>query len=486
MTEYYVDGKKGNDAADGSEGRPFKTLRRAAAAARPSDAVHVRPAVYRESLVIRQPGAWIGEPGAILDGGYSHESALKGGDSWRNAVYRPPKDDETAVIRCQSDAVLIDGLTVRNSGDAGIAARAVKNLIIRNCHVSHTYGTAILVNGGSGWAEDVLIEGNTCTFASMMKFDPTRTGGGPQSVSGMIKVGRARRVKILRNRLVGGHGEGINTGKDIFDFEVGWNLIANSAHKMSYSNHAVDGWIHDNVLICTGDPAYLYLDGEAPAALACVDEKTRGTFTSSRNLRWERNLVVNCGIPLQVKPDVADTALTFDRNTFVYGSLTRKGPIVEGGHVVVRGNIFAVQKGAPTPSGTPDVVGGNLWTTQPPAGWRGDGDVVAEPRFVKPEMPWGTHDPFGLAADVAFNAAGFAPAMDGPAAKNGKALFGALEPVGVVEPPPPPDDEEPVVDWAALAGMARATLEQVSVASLANEAAREELEALLVELEKQV
>ena len=475
MATYYVDGVNGDDGGPGTTERPFKTLRRASTAVRPSDAVQVRPAVYRETLIIRQPGAWIGEPGAILDGGYSHESALKSGDSWRNAVYRPPKDDETTVIRCQSDAVLIDGLDIRNSGDAGISAGAVKGLMIRNCHISHTYDSAIRINGGSGWAEDIVIEGNVCVAASVKKFDPGR-GGVAQGVSGIIKVGRARRVKIVRNRAVGGHGEGINTGKDIFGFEVGWNFVANSAHKMSYSNHAQDGWIHDNVFVCTGDPAYLYHDGEAPAALACVDEETRGTFTPSNNIRWERNLVVDCGIPLQVKPKKADAALAFERNTFVWGPLTRRGPVVENGRVTVRGNLFAVAKGGPMPSGKPAVVGANLWSVQPPAGWRGEGDVVADPQLVRPEMPQGTHDPFGLVADVALDAAGFAPAGDGPAANNGKAVFGALEPA------PPEDDTEPdgpppAPDSAVILAELQEVRARLSDAALVVWNAREAVEA---------
>ena len=54
--------QNGSDAADGSEKRPWRTLAKAAAEARPGDTVFIRPGIYHQSLVPENPG----RPGAPI------------------------------------------------------------------------------------------------------------------------------------------------------------------------------------------------------------------------------------------------------------------------------------------------------------------------------------------------------------------------------------------------------------------------------------
>ncbi|MBN1672067.1 MAG: hypothetical protein JXR37_13595 [Kiritimatiellae bacterium] len=71
----FVDAAKGRDSNDGSAAAPFATPQRGVDAAMPGDTVHVRPGVYRGTVVFLrsgEPGRPIvleGEKGAILDGG---------------------------------------------------------------------------------------------------------------------------------------------------------------------------------------------------------------------------------------------------------------------------------------------------------------------------------------------------------------------------------------------------------------------------------
>ena len=58
---WFVDGSRGNDAADGSELRPWKTVARAARALRPGDTLYLRAGIYREAVTLAVAGA-VGRP----------------------------------------------------------------------------------------------------------------------------------------------------------------------------------------------------------------------------------------------------------------------------------------------------------------------------------------------------------------------------------------------------------------------------------------
>jgi hypothetical protein len=408
------------------------------------DEVVFNPGIHRGRLVCEVDGVtWRGEPGAILDGGYSHEWAKQSGESWRNLVYQQPTEEMETIISVKANGVTISGLTIRNSGDAGIAAGSVNGLTIRNCRIEHTYDSAIRINGGTTKATDILIEGNTCIAASVKKFDPTRTGGGPQSVSGVIKVGDAQGVQVLHNRVIGGHGEGINIGKDTSEFEVSFNFVAHTAHKRYYANHSRDGVFHHNIAVGTGHPAYLYTDNEDPAAFALVDERTRGSYPMSADIEWSNNLAVNCGIPFQLEPDDPDALFIVENNTFVWGPLTRKGLIIKAGKVKFTGNIIAAERGKPLTSGEVNPSGGNLWTVTPSAAWRDAGDVLDDAGFIGPQLPRVDYDPFGLVDAVTFDATGYAT----------EGVFGAdIAPRPPVDPPPvvDPPQEPPMTRYWRL------------------------------------
>jgi len=445
------------------DGGDFKTIGAAIAAAKPGDTVRVSAGVYREAGRITTANlTLIGEPGAIIDGGYNHEWAKTSGTSWRDLKYKAPPAGSRDMIIVAADGVTVEGLRIQNAPASGVAAGAVSGLTVRNCEFDHLYGTGILVNGTTGTARNILIDGNYVNAASVRIFDDSREFFDPQGVTGSIKVGNAEGVTIRGNTVINGFGEGINQGKNLKIFTVEGNTVIDCNHKHYYCNSAVDGVIRDNVALFTGHPAHLWVRGRSPAGFAINDETNRKPY--SANLTWEGNVAINMGVPLQIIPyGSSDGRMTVRNNTFVWGPLTRDGAQVKGGTVTVEGNIFAVTSGGSMPTGAVKP-GPNLWTVKPPKGWSHAGDVIADPQFVNPTLPGGPHDAYGIIDNVTatldLNGYGLQPTS--PALRDGVVVFGAT--AELVDPPVDPEPEPPALDAAAIreqAAVIRMALDEI-------------------------
>ncbi len=445
MTEYVV-------------GKDHTTITEALAAARPGDTVRVLPGVYNETVKVTTDNLTIiGESGAILDGGYSHEWAKKvtkkkPGTDWSNLEYKAPPAGSKDMVVVAADGVTIDGLRIQNAPASGVAAGAVKGLTVRNCSFDHIYGTGIKINGTTGTATDILIEGNYVNAASVRIFDKSRVYSDPQGVSGSAKVGNAKGVVIRGNRVTNGFGEGINMDKNLRDFVTEGNVVIDCNHKHYYCNSAVDGEIIDNVALCTGHPAHLWTRGRSPAGFAVNDETERKPF--SDNLTWRRNLAINMGVPFQIIPR-GDGRMTLEGNTYVWGALTRQAEIKKAARVSASGNIFYITPDGPMPTVANTAkldAGANLWTRQPPAKWRHADNVIADPLFVNPVLPGGPHDAYGLVDNVTagLDLSGFDLRPDSPALRDGAVVFGAFGVAGPVEPEPPDDPDPEPQDWIAI------------------------------------
>lgn len=121
----HVDGAAGDDAGDGSETRPFRTLARAVAAVRPGTTVLVAPGIYRESVNLSKGGRKnapirfqaSARGKVVLDGtdiisGFIFSRAENGADIWIKPGYK------TRDVPF-GDRRLIDILTSR--GPTGVA-----------------------------------------------------------------------------------------------------------------------------------------------------------------------------------------------------------------------------------------------------------------------------------------------------------------------------------------------------------------------------
>ena len=387
-------------------GGDFATIAAALKAVKPGDVVDILPGVYKDALKVTTPNttwrAAIYDNRPVLDGSYSHEWAKKSGTSWRDLVYRSPAGGASGnVVIVAADGVTIDGLIIRNSGGAGISAGAVDGLTVRNCTIEFCYDTCIVVNGAAGGdATNIVIEDNICRWSSVKKFDPDRkSGGSPQAVSGNIKV-TGRDIIVRGNVVSNGHGEGINIGKDAFNVKVIGNVVYDTAHLAIYVNRGADVDVENNVVFFTGDPAYIWTDGDAPCGMGLRDEGTKkGNWITSRNVRFVNNTIVNAGYSFLLNPEKPTPGLVVSGNTFVAGPLTRKGiNLLNAAGSVFADNVIAAPDGllvVGTPSGAE--CRRNRWSSEPPAPWRGPGDEYGRLGLKAPGvMPTAEHEPFGL------------------------------------------------------------------------------------------
>ena len=101
MAEYIV--RQGGQG----EGGTLPTLSAAAAVAKRGDVVIVEPGIYREIL---KPGAgttWLGQPGAVIDGG------------WKGNNLATTEDNATGVLARYVD-IRISGFEIRNVPGQGV------------------------------------------------------------------------------------------------------------------------------------------------------------------------------------------------------------------------------------------------------------------------------------------------------------------------------------------------------------------------------
>ncbi|MCZ2113885.1 MAG: DUF1565 domain-containing protein, partial [Anaerolineae bacterium] len=145
MATYYVDGKSGNDSANGSSGAPWKTLGKAAKGVKPGDEVRIRTATYYEELTIGTANtSWRADTGhtPVLDGRW-HEGLMSNGKMPAPGPNHLPIGGQySSMIQIKGNGVLIDGLTIQNSAAGGIGMGSVNDVVVRNCRIDFTYGTA--------------------------------------------------------------------------------------------------------------------------------------------------------------------------------------------------------------------------------------------------------------------------------------------------------------------------------------------------------
>jgi hypothetical protein len=138
----------GDDSADGSSGRPWLTLQRAAQNVRPGDLVIARPGRYAgfvlgwdspQNGTLSNPITFQGEPGAIIE---SRNARTPDGINLEGASY-----------------IVIEGWSIVNGGTitrAGIRSVTNVGVIIRNNQIDNTGRWGIL----TGFSDNVLIENN--------------------------------------------------------------------------------------------------------------------------------------------------------------------------------------------------------------------------------------------------------------------------------------------------------------------------------------
>jgi PKD repeat protein len=405
MAIYYVDGNSGNNSTGGgSSEKPWKTLEKARSTVKPGDEVRIRTATYKEALNLTVANVtWKADAGhkPIIDGGY-HDGLFDSKGNLPhppNGNYLPSGNGNSSLINISTSGIVIDGLIIRNSAGTGVGfASGADNCIVRNCTIDFHYTSCVKINPGATHCNNIIIENNVCTRASVRFFDPLRVMWGPEGVSGVMLIVRGRDCVVRNNICAYGYGEGINIDKGSYRTIIEGNVVHTCRHVHLYIMRSIDSVVRNNLvyhLFTTG----FAKEGSAPSAIVIGDEKTSGSHPYSSGGQIYNNIVVNMGTLFWVRNNTTayNTQLSncyIGYNTFIGGDRTQVGIRLIGNqqgrphqNSLFENNIVT---GAPTISVANGDVSGiafrnNLWEKAPNSAMRGPGDRIGEVNLVNPK-----------------------------------------------------------------------------------------------------
>ena len=400
MATYFVDGNAGNDSGDGSTTRPWRTIGKAEAQVQPGDEVRLRSGTYREVVTLRQRNTtWKADTGhnPVIDGRYNDSLFRPDGSlPHPDSSFLPPSSTASLVV-IREEGIVLEGVTVKNSAGAGISVSA-GNVTIRRCRIDFNYDSPIRVNPGAKLIDNVVVENNICTRASVKYFDRERTGTSPHNVSGVIKMGRTRDGIIRNNICAYGFGEGINIGKGSYRTLVEGNIVHSCNHVHIYVNRSVDTIVRNNMVYHSYHPDSLGENGRPPTGIVIGDENTKtDSWPGSAGGQVYNNIVVGMGMGFGVR-NGKNYNTQLDKcyvgyNTFIGGRLSEVGIQVAGNQYnrphrdsLVENNIICNVPRMVQVTG--DVSGitfrNNLWSQQPEQSVRGPGDRIGDPVLANP------------------------------------------------------------------------------------------------------
>lgn len=491
------------------EGRDFAAINPALAAAQPGDTVVVRGGVYHEALVLSTPGvSVIAVPGEMVtidgryspalfgDGNYamsngrtvgagqlpslSADNARRGGWVYSGKL---SVNGYSSLVRLAADGTSVTGLTLRNSAGRFIVIEG-DDCLAEYCRLDFCYGGAVSVARGSVGAK---MRGLTITRSSMKHFDVGAPGAGPDAVATTVIV-QGTDVLIEGCTVCYNYGEGISADKGSIRPVIRGNICHTNYHwSLGFNN--TDGAVIDRNIVYWCDNLTEAMDKQWPAD-GFVGGSERASAESPKEARTPNTAIVGnlfvgylkrawllggTGRPVQfVDSRVEDNTIvgrvTFGevRPAFTWTAL--KAALHE--NTTVCGNVIVWQAGGRGISYQPG--GGVLWrdnlySEQPPAGMRGEADVVTrEPALVNPfAVILGQYDAYALdMPDVTttFDLGNYRPLALGPAVGRG-----ALD-VLPSEPPDEPEPPERVPDWERMLSLlASAEVAVVGMAGLLHE-----------------
>lgn len=471
------------------------SLGAASAKAQPGDIVEVAAGVYRERLQLTTPGVtWRSSErhAAIIDGGW-------GGNDY---------DDEFSIqVGIGAADIRFDGFAIRNcEGRAFVAGSKARGSVIENLLVDNCGTSAFVLQDAVG----VTVRGVVATRLGM-----AWEAGRRPSVAGSVIMVRAANCVIEDCVVAYGHGEGINIGRGSRGCVVRGCVVFDNSHLCLYFNRCVGCTAEGNILFLTGETRRNAGNQDAwPAGVVFGDEGSENMQTNphSAGNTFHGNLVVNAGTLLHVRNNrnnydtLLDAETRITENSFIGGPLTRVGLALDpneagrGQHrALISGNVIDMSNAAGDTLAR-GVAGprwvANAWSSTAPIGAGTAADVVGDLGLVDPgaalanEFPQPGHN---------LTLANYRPHADSPLVGAGPdgASLGALEPLPIeppVDPPPPPPPPvwDALIERAAAVGVQLATQadalaaagEAVGVASLAHDAAADELAALLTLLDE--
>lgn len=475
MAEYIV--RQGGQG----EGGTLPTLSAAAAVAKRGDVVIVEPGIYREIL---KPGAgatWLGQPGAVIDGG------------WKGGNLATTEDNATGVLVRYPD-VTVRGFEIRNVPGQGVnVTTGGHRFLMEGCEIHHTFHGGFAANGLG-----VPIQG--ITIRNCHVHDIAMSGKWRETpVNGCFLFKSAHGALVEDCIVERGYGEGMAAGSRSVGVTFRRVTVRDTRHLLMYVNRARDILIEDCTLYQQGLPEFTQSDGDVGAGLVIGDEESGAKdddWQHSENVIIRRCLVVNAGSLFAVRNNAKPGKggddgyntniknLVVERCTFIAGPQSKGGlNIAENeygaGNVAGRitANVFVLNRlagvGAGYRSSAPGVrVEGNAISGMP-------SELAADNVHIDATA---LVDPF--AAVQAF-------ALDNYRPKPGGVVdLGRMGALDVVVPPPPPDppDDPPPLDtpdWATLLDHLDTAQATLATATLAAEDCAAELAAARQWVEEQ-
>ena len=247
-TNYYV-ATNGNDSYPGTFAQPWKTIQKAASTASAGDTVFILGGVYRERVALERSGA----PGQFITfTSYQQQIVTIDG-----AGITIPQYSGLLDLAGQSH-IVISGLRVVNSNEAGILADGTQHVVIERCS---TYNTA---SSGIGvWnSADAVVRNNRIDLACTNGMQECISIGGTATFEvydnfvvnckkeGICPKDGSSNGKVYRNRIDSTEHVGIYVDawdKHTFNIDVFNNVVSNIRQKDGFMVASEQGGLLESV-----------------------------------------------------------------------------------------------------------------------------------------------------------------------------------------------------------------------------------------------
>lgn len=360
-------------------GGPFPTIGRAVSAARAGDVVEVREGVYRESVVVQRGGtpdaplivrARRGET-AVIDA-----SGLSG-----------PEGQPADGLTIAADHVQVIGLEIRNAPGTGLVAWGAHDVRIAGNRVHGSRRSGIWVGHDErNRAYDVTVEDNVIYDNVRENERRAWDAGWGQSIG----VSRARRVIVRGNMVHHNYGEGILLTKSK-DCRVTGNEVFDNFSVQIYLTYVQRTRVEGNFTYSSGDEDY-YRDGQPASGIMLANETERVLEEATAANVVTGNVVLHSrwGISYWNRTPHGMRNTTIASNTVAGATehLLHIDPDPNNHGNLVEHNVFFREPGSDIqPANVPAGAArfrGNCWSAEPEEDARGEGDVIGDPRFVRP------------------------------------------------------------------------------------------------------
>ena len=371
---HHVNAITGDDRHPGSEARPWRTLQRAARAARPGDRVVVHLGNYRGTTRITAAGTeWEAvEP---------DETILNGEWDGRDTRHAP------AVLSIEAPRTVVAGFTVTNAPAHGIGLRgAAADVLIKNCRVHDSARSGIRLFGKNLSRNATIVNCTITDSGRAARLNPALHGHG-------IELTFGHGVMIANCTIANNAGAGIQVRQGAKNTVLQENTLYDNAGPGIIIGNSPRTAVVDSFVYLTARPKAI--KGLRPDGIAIADLPRQGQrYPMTRGTLIRGNVVANCATLLRVHNEPArkrtltrlDARTVIAHNTLVGGPLTQRGVHVEpypyGTHepAVFRDNIIHMEHApADAPianeNAQPILAASNAWSKSTPAAWASSSDA---------------------------------------------------------------------------------------------------------------